>query len=318
MIGDRGRVKGRRGKGRGGTNRCRRIRADWQLYVFLLPALIYFLVFCYGPMYGVQIAFKNFSPSRGILGSPWAGFEHFERLFNAYYFWDLIRNTLTISVYSLTVNFILPVFLALLLNEMKQGKLKSAVQTATYAPYFISAVVFCGMITTFLSPSTGIVNKMIEAAGGTPVNFLTTPKIFPSVYVWANAWQATGWGSIIYLATLSGVDEQLHEAAMIDGANRMQRILHINIPHLLPTMITLLIMNAGSLLSVGYEKLLLLQNPLNTEASEVISTYVYQAGLVNAQYSFATAVGLFNAVINLVILVLVNALSRRISETSLW
>ncbi len=304
--------------GSGKRKSLRRLMANWQLYVFLLPALIYFIVFCYGPMYGVQIAFKNFSPSKGIGGSPWAGLEHFQRFFNAYYFWDLIRNTLTISVYSLAVNFILPVLLALLLNEMKKGKLKSAVQTATYAPYFISAVVFCGMITTFLSPSSGIINKIIEACGGSAVNFLTTPKLFPSVYVWSNAWQATGWGSIIYLATLSGVDEQLHEAAMIDGANRFQRILHINIPHLLPTMITLLILNAGSLLSVGYEKLLLLQNPLNTQTSEVISTYVYQAGLVNAQYSFATAVGLFNSVINLVILVLVNTLSRKISETSLW
>lgn len=315
----KGTAEGRGGsRKRGGPVKFRRIIANWQLYVFLLPALIYFIVFCYGPMYGVQIAFKNFSPSKGIAGSPWAGLEHFKRFFNAYYFWDLIRNTLTISIYSLAVNFILPVLLALLLNEMKKGKLKSAVQTATYAPYFISVVVFCGMITTFLSPASGIINKIIEAAGGTAVNFLTTPKLFPSVYVWANAWQATGWGSIIYLATLSGVDEQLHEAAMIDGANRLQRILHINIPHLLPTMITLLIMNAGSLLSVGYEKLLLLQNPLNTETSEVISTYVYQAGLVNAQYSFATAVGLFNSVINLIILILVNTLSRRISDTSLW
>ena len=306
------------GMGARSRGKWRRIISNWQLYLFLLPALIYFGLFSYGPMYGVQIAFKNFSPSKGILGSPWAGLEHFERFFNAYYFWDLIRNTLTISVYSLAVNFVLPVVLALLLNEMKPGKLKSAVQTATYAPYFISAVVFCGMITTFLSPSSGIVNKIIEAFGGSPVHFLTTPELFPSVYVWANAWQATGWGSIIYLATLSGVDEQLHEAAMIDGANRFQRIWHINIPHVLPTMITLLILNTGSLLSVGYEKLFLLQNPLNTETSEVISTYVYQAGLVNAQYSFATAVGLFNSAINLIILVSVNLLSGKVSETSLW
>lgn len=312
-------IEGKGGRNRNGSSGWKRkILSNWQLYVFLLPAVIYFLVFCYGPMYGVQIAFKDFSPSKGIMGSPWVGLEHFERFFNAYYFWNLIRNTLTISIYSLAVNFVLPVLLALLLNEMKQGKLKSAVQTATYAPYFISAVVFCGMITTFLSPSSGIVNKAIEAFGGEAVPFLTTPKLFPSVYVWTNAWQQTGWGSIIYLATLSGVDEQLHEAARIDGATRFQRIWHINIPHLLPTMITLLILNAGSLLSVGYEKLLLLQNPLNTETSEVISTYVYQAGLVNAQYSFATAVGLFNSVINLVILVLVNTLSRKISETSLW
>ncbi len=296
----------------------KRLLSSWQLYIFLLPAIIYFVIFCYGPMYGVQIAFKNFSPSKGIFDSPWVGVKHFIRFFNAYYFWDLIKNTLTISIMTLVINFFLPVSLALILNEMKGGMFKNIVQTSTYAPYFISAVVFCGMLLTFTNPSSGLLNQLLRFVGLESVPFFSDPKLFAVTFVLANAWQSTGWGSIIYLATLSGVDEQLHEAAVVDGAGRLQRIWHINLPYLLPTIVTLLILNSGAILSVGYEKLLLLQNPLNEAASEVISTYVYKSGLVNAQYSFATAVGLFNSVINLIVLLTVNATAKKISETSLW
>ena len=296
----------------------RRILSCWQLYVFLIPTLVYFVIFSYGPMYGIQIAFRDFSVRKGIWGSRWVGLEHFQRFFDSYYFSQLIKNTLHISIYSIIVGFILPILLALLVNELRNGKFKSILQTVTYAPYFISTVVFCGMLTIFLNNTNGLFNQIIVGLGGKPVGFLTDPSLFSHVFVWSGAWQGTGWGSIIYIAALAGIDEQLYEAAKIDGATRLQRIWHINLPHLLPTMITLLILSCGSLLGVGYEKVFLLQNSLNAATSEVISTYVYKAGLVQAQYSFATAVGLFNSVINFVILILVNAVAKRISDTSLW
>lgn len=296
----------------------KRIASCWQLYIFLIPTIVYFIIFCYGPMYGVQIAFRDFSPRKGIWDSPWVGMEYFQRFFESYYFGQLIRNTLTISIYSLIEGFFLPVMLALLVNELANGKFKSVLQTATYAPYFISTVVFCAMIGLFLNAPTGLINQLIMGLGGEPVNFMTDPGKFAHVFVWSGAWQGTGWASIIYVAALSGIDEQLHEAAKIDGATRMQRIWHINLPHLLPTIITLLILSCGSLLSVGHEKVFLLQNSLNMSTAEVISTYVYKAGLVQAQYSFATAVGLFNSVINFIILVVVNTVAKRIGDTSLW
>lgn len=297
---------------------ARKVLRNWELYIFILPAIIYFIVFCYIPMYGVQIAFRDFSAAKGIWGSTWAGFRHFERFFHSYFFGEIIGNTVSISLYGLIVGFPLPIFLALGLNELKNGVFKKTVQTVTYAPYFISTVVMCGMIVAFLSPTTGIINKMIEILGGEAVSFLSQAKWFQSVYVWSGVWQGTGWGSIIYLAALAGVDPQLHEAAIIDGATRIQRIRHINIPCIVPTMIVLLILSAGGILSVGYEKVLLLQNALNSETSEVISTYVYKTGLINAQYSFSTAVGLFNAIVNFFILAIVNMIARRINGTSLW
>ncbi len=290
----------------------------WQYYVLLLPAIVFFALFCYGPMYGVIIAFKDFVATKGIWGSRWVGFKHFSRFFNSYYFGQLIRNTLTISIYGLVVGFPLPILLALGLNELKNSKFKKFVQTVTYAPYFISTVVMCGMIISFLSPTTGIINKIIETFGGHAIPFLSQEKWFSSVYVWSGVWQGTGWGSIIYLAALAGVDPQLQEAAILDGATRLQRIRYINIPYILPTMVIMLILSAGNILSVGYEKIYLLQNPLNANTSEVISTYVYKTGLINAQYSFSTAVGLFNSVVNLALLALVNFFASKVSETSLW
>ncbi len=300
------------------TSLGKRIRVNWELYLFLVPAILYFLVFHYAPMYGIQIAFKNFIPSKGIMDSPWVGFDHFERFFNSYYFWDLLWNTFSLSFYELIIGFPLPIILALAFNEIRTGPFKKMVQTVTYAPHFISVVVMAGMIITFLSPSTGILVQFIKWMGFDVPNFLSDPAWFKTVYVLSGVWQSTGWGTIIYLAALSGVDPQQHEAAIVDGASRFKRLLHINLPAILPTITILLILNMGNILTIGFEKILLLQNSLNMESSDVISTYVYRTGLVDAQYSFSTAVGLFNSVINVILLVTVNRIARRTSENSLW
>lgn len=296
----------------------RRMVRNWELYLFIAPAFLYFLIFHYGPMYGIQIAFKNFIPTLGITGSPWVGFDHFVRFFNSYYFWDLLWNTLSISLYELAIGFPLPIILALAFNEVRDSFFKRTVQTVTYAPHFISVVVMSGMIITFLTPSTGMIVNLVEFLGFNPPQFLTDPAWFKTVYVLSGVWQSTGWGTIIYLAALSGVDPQLHEAAVVDGASRFKRILHINLPAIVPTITILLILNMGSILGVGFEKILLLQNPLNMESSDVISTFVYRSGLVDAQYSFSTAVGLFNSVVNAILLLTVNQIARRTSENSLW
>ncbi|KIL41975.1 sugar ABC transporter permease [Gordoniibacillus kamchatkensis] len=304
--------------GKGKNSIWNKIARNWELYIFIAPAFFYFLIFCYGPMYGIQIAFKNFIPTKGITGSPWVGFDHFIRFFHSYYFGNLLWNTLTISLYSLAVGFPVPIVLALAFNEVRNGFFKKLAQTVTYAPHFISMVVMAGMIITFLSPSTGIVIHLLKAFGLGAPDFLTDPGWFKTMYVLSDVWQSAGWGTIIYLAALSGVDPGLHEAAIIDGASRLQRVRHINIPTLVPTMVILFILNMGSLLGVGYEKILLLQNPLNMTSSDVISTFVYRSGLVDSQYSFSTAVGLFNSVINAALLVVSNQIIRRTSENSLW
>ncbi|RXZ79420.1 sugar ABC transporter permease [Paenibacillaceae bacterium] len=307
-----------KGKLRGGKSTWSRMLQNWELYVFIAPAFLYFLIFHYAPMYGIQIAFKNFIPSKGIMNSDWVGFEHFERFFNSYYFWDLLWNTLSLSLYELAIGFPLPIILALAFNEVRNGIFKKSVQTITYAPHFISVVVMAGMIITFLSPSSGMIIRLIELVGLEPASFLDDPRWFKTVYVLSSVWQNAGWGTIIYLAALSGVDPQLHEAAIVDGASRFKRVLHINVPTIIPTISILLILNMGNVLGVGYEKVLLLQNSLNMESSDVISTFVYRSGLVNAQFSFSTAVGLFNSVVNALLLITVNKIAKRTSETSLW
>lgn len=298
--------------------RLKGILQNYELYIFLLPAVLYFLIFHYGPMYGIQIAFKNFIPTKGIWGSPFVGLKHFKNFFDSYYFWVLIKNTVGISLYSLVAGFPIPIILALMLNEVKNRRFKKLVQNVTYAPHFISTVVMVGMMVVFLSPSNGVVNEVIKALGGEPISFMTRSSMFKSIYVWSGIWQNAGWGSIIYLATLSGIDQQLHEAAIMDGATRLQRIRFINIPGIMPTMVIMLIMNTGSIMSVGFEKVFLMQNSLNMETSDVISTYVYRMGLLNAQYSFSAAIGLFNSIINFALLVTVNTLAKRLNETSLW
>jgi len=304
------------GRRRGRT--LHKIVRNWRLYVFMAPALLTVLIFSYLPMYGIQIAFKNYIPAFGMADSPWVGLDHFIRFFNSYYFWDLLWNTLSISLYGLAVGFPLPILLALAFNEVRVGFFKKTVQTVTYAPHFISTVVMAGMIITFLSPSSGMLVNLLEALGISPPNFLTDPRWFKTMYVFSDVWQATGWGTIIYLAALSAVDPGLHEAAILDGASRLQRIRHINIPVIIPTITILMILNVGSLLSVGYEKILLLQNPLNMSSSDVIATFVYRIGLLEAQYSYSTAVGLFNSVVNAILLIVINQVVRRTSENSLW
>ncbi|MDR0298810.1 MAG: ABC transporter permease subunit [Streptococcaceae bacterium] len=296
----------------------KQVKRSWQLYVFILPAFLFFLVFCYQPMYGVIIAWKNYNPALGIWGSPWVGWTYFQQFFNSYFFWDLIKNTLGISIYSLIVGFPLPIILALSLNELKDGFGKKFAQTITYAPNFISVVVIVGMLFAFLNPETGIINNVIQFFGFKPIDFMSNPAWFKTIYVLSGVWQSTGWSSVIYMAALSGVDTQLHEAAIIDGASRLQRAWYINLPTIAPTIIILLIMTLGGLLNVGFEKIILMQNPLNQSASDVISTYVYRAGLLNGQYSFATAIGVFNSVINAMILVAANTITRKFSDSSLW
>ena len=288
-----------------------------QLYLLLLPALIYIIIFSYGPMYGIQIAFKSYKGALGIWDSPWVGFKHFKDFFSGYYFEDLLKNTLILSVYNLIVGFPIPIIVALILNETKP-RMKKASQTILYAPHFISTVVLCGMIVTMFSKESGVVNTVLEALGMERYYFLGEPEAFRHLYVWSGVWQGMGWNAIIYIAALSAVDPSLHEAAAIDGATRMQRIIHINIPTIMPTIIITLIMAIGRIASVGYEKAFLLQTNLNVEVSEIISTYVYKRGIVDANYSFSTAVGLFNNIINIVMLWIANAISRKVSETSLF
>lgn len=291
---------------------------SWRLYLMCLPAVIYFLVFAYKPMYGIIIAFKDYSMRQGILGSPWIGFENFERLFSSYWFPIILKNTLTLSILTLILGFPIPIILALVLNEVKNSRLRKGFQTISYAPHFISTVVLCGMLTLFLSPSSGVINKMITMLGGESINFLQEPEMFKWVYVLSGVWQEMGWGSIIYFATLSGVDRALLEAADIDGATRLQKIWYINLPVLVPTILILLILNCGSLLSVGYEKVFLLQNATNLSASEVISTFVYKSGLEKADFSFGAAADLFNSVVNTIVLLTANMISKRTTKTSLF
>lgn len=287
------------------------------IYLMAIPVLVYYIIFRYGPMYGLIIAFKDFSPGKGIWGSPWAGFKHFESFFSGPYAWPLIRNTFLISAYNLLWGFPLPVILALLLNEVRNNTFKRTVQTVTYLPHFISLVVVCGLIVDFTA-SDGVINDIIEMLGGERTNFMMKPEWFRTIYVASEIWQNIGWDSIIYLAAITNLDPQLYEAATIDGANRWRQTFHITIPGIMPTIIILLILRLGRLMDVGHEKILLLYNPLTRETADVISTYVYRRGLLDFDYSFSTAVGLFNSLINFGLLMVANAISRRVSETSLW
>ncbi len=291
---------------------------NYQYYLLLLPAFLWYAIFAYGPLYGVQIAFKNFNGAKGIWGSPWVGMRHFNNFFKSYYFPLLLKNTLTISLYSLIAGAPIPILVALMLNEIRSAKYKKFIQTVIYAPHFISTVVLVGIIIIMLSPSTGIVNTVIKAMGGEAHYFMGDPAAFKHIYVWSGLWQNVGWNSIIYLAALSAVNPELHESAVIDGATRLQRVWYLNVPTLMPTFTILLILSVGSLMSVGHEKALLMQNDLNMTASNIISTYVYQRGLINAEFSFSAAVGLFNNVINFVLLLSVNWVARRLGETSLF
>ncbi|MDR1904955.1 MAG: ABC transporter permease subunit [Treponema sp.] len=290
---------------------------NYELYLFLVPALVLTFCFCYIPIYGVQIAFKNFSPARGIWASPWAGFSQFLRFFRTNQFKIVMSNTFYLSIYGIIVGFPLPIVLALMMNSMVTPRFKRVLQTITYMPYFISVVVLVSLVNIFLSP-TGLAGHFTSFLGKTPQNFMAIPAVFGHTYVWSGVWQGIGWGSIIYLAALSAVDPTLYEAATIDGANKWQKLIHIDLPTIAPTCTILLILSAGGVLNVGFEKAFLMQNNLNLLRSEVINTYIYKVGIQSTQYSYSAAVGLFNNIINFAILATVNWVSGKLSETSLW
>ena len=295
----------------------KRMLTQWQLYVLILPAVIYLFLFSYVPMYGVQIAFKDFRISKGIWGSEWVGLKHFIQFIRFPNFSNIMMNTVRISLYSFAT-FPLSIILALMINEVDNQPFKKSVQMITYAPYFISVVVVASMIILFFNRSSGVINNMIEALGGERVAFMEKPQYFAAIYVWSDVWQGIGWGTIIYLAALSGVSAELVEAARIDGATRFQIIRHVNIPAIIPTIVIMLIMRSGSILWVGFDKTYLLQNPLNLEASQVISTYVYEIGLQSGRHSYSSAIGLFNTLINISVMVAVNAIAKRVANISMW
>ena len=295
----------------------RDLSKNWDAYLLLVPAILFYVLFCYKPMYGVIIAFKNFSPGKGIVASEWVGLKHFLSFFKSYYFGRLLRNTLTISLSSLIFGFPMPIIFALLLNEVRNSKFKRTIQTVTYMPHFISLVVMCSLIRLFVA-DTGIIVQLMAKFGFEPVALLSKKEYFVPIYVLSGIWQGFGWDSIIYLSALTAIDPGLYEAATIDGANRWKQTLHVTLPGIMGTVIILLILRMGSIMSIGYEKIILLYNESIYETSDVISTFVYRMGLGKAQYSYSTAVGLFNSVINFIIVYTFNKISRKVSEVSLW
>lgn len=292
-------------------------RRNYSLYLLVLPVLIFYILFSYKPMYGAIIAFKEYSPRLGIMDSPFVGFDNFTRFFKSTYFPRLMKNTLSISLYSLIFGFPAPIILALLLNEVKSNRFKKLTQSITYLPHFISLIVVTGMVVNF-SMTTGLFNDVIVFFGGERSPLLQNPELYRSIYIASSIWQEVGWGSIIYLAALSGVDSELYEAAMIDGAGKIKQLMYVTLPSILPTIITMLILKMGSLMSLGYEKTILLYNPATYEKADIISSYVYRIGLLEQDWSYSTAIGLFNSVINFALLLITNKISKKLSETSLW
>lgn len=299
----------------------KKLRADWvrnrSLYVLVLPVIVFYILFNYKPIYGAIIAFQDYVPRLGISGSEWVGLANFKRFFSDIYFGRLMKNTLLLSVYDILFGFPAPIILALLLNEIHNKFFKNVTQTITYLPHFISMIVVCGMLTDF-SLSTGLFNDIIEFFGGERHPLLQDPKLYRTIYIASGIWQQVGWGTIIYLSALAGVDSQLYEAAEIDGATKWKQTLHVTLPGIAPTIITMFILKIGKLMSMGYEKTILLYNPSTFETADIISSYVYRIGLLEQDWSYSTAIGLFNSVINFVLLILANKLSKKFSETSLW
>lgn len=298
--------------------RLKRISRAWQLYVLLAPAVIYILVFKYWPMYGVQIAFKNYNPVDGFTDSPWVGLTHFIRFVNSYQFGQVVGNTLWIAILGLLVAFPIPIILALLVNQLQSERFKKFTQTVLYSPAFISTVVVVGIMFVLLSPRSGLVNNAIQLAGGEPVFFMGSAEWFRPVYVISDVWQNAGFSMIVYLAALAAIDPALHDAAKVDGASKLQRIRHIDLPGIMPVVTILFILAIGNLLNVGFEKALLMQTPLNISSSEIIQTYVYHAGLQQAQFSYSAAIGLFNSLLNLALLLVFNTIARRANQATLW
>lgn len=298
-----------------------RVKKDWMrnrsLYLMIIPVLIFFILFHYKPMYGAIIAFKDYTPALGIAESPWVGWENFTRFFSSVYFGRLIRNTILLSFYSLLFGFPAPIILALLLNEVKNKKFKGLTQTVTYLPHFISMIVVTGMLVDF-SMTSGLFNDIIELFGGERTPLLQNPDLYRTIYVASGIWQEIGWGSIIYLSALSGVDSQLYEAAQIDGAGKWKQLIHVTLPGIAPTIIIMFILKMGTLMNMGYEKTILLYNPATYETADIISSYIYRIGLLEQDWSYSTAIGLFNSVINLGLLLITNKIARKCGETSLW
>lgn len=299
----------------------RRVRKDFLMnkwvYLMVLPVIAYYVLFCYWPMYGAVIAFQDYRVGAGFWGSPWVGLKHFESFFRAPNAWQLVRNTFLLSFYSLVWGFPMPIIFALMLNELRSTVFKRFVQSMSYLPHFISTVVIAGMVRDLVG-TDGLINSIITALGGTRVNMLLQPQYFRTIYISSGIWTGIGWGSIIYLAALTSIDPSLYEAAVIDGAGRWKQLVHITLPSIVPTIVVLLILDIGSLMSVGFEKVMLLYNPVTYETADVIATFVYRRGLEMADYSFATAVGLMNSVINFALIITANAIARRFGETSLW
>lgn len=293
------------------------IRRNWSLYLMIVPGILFYLIFMYGPLYGALIAFKDYSPGLGFLESPWVGLKHFKDFFASSECFRLIYNTLKINLAALCFGFPAPIVLAILINEMGNGKFKRFTQTVSYMPHFISLVVICGLVKNFVS-ADGIISSIVAVFSGEKANLLTIKEWFVPIYVGSNIWQDVGWGSIIYLAALSAIDECLYESAQLDGAGRINQIIHITLPGIAPTIITLLIIRVGSLLTVGFEKIILLYNELIYETSDVISTYVYRIGFQGQQWSYTTAIGLFGSVINLILLTVANTVSKKTTEGGLW
>lgn len=299
-------------------SRFRWLKRDWQLYLMLLLPIAFYFLFKYIPMFGTIIAFKKYIPKKGMIKSPWIGFSNFQRFLSDPYFYKLLRNTLLINLYSLIFAFPSSVIFALLLNEMRHQKYRKLVQTVSYLPHFISTVVVCGLIINFLRTNGGLVNDLITALGGNRISFMNEPQYFRTIYVLSEIWQHLGWEAIIYIAALTAIDPQLYEAAHVEGANRFQQTLNVTLPCIAPTITTMLILRVGNLMNLGYEKILLLYSGATYETADVISTYVYRRGLLTADFSYGTAIGLFQAVIALILILSTNWLGKRISDTSLW
>lgn len=304
--------------GKGWRAAKRSLRRHWQLYILILAPLVYFIVFKYVPMANAIIAFKDYNVVDGVWGSPWAGFDHFERFFSNPIFWTLLGNTFILSAYVVLASFPFPIILALALNEVRLRFFKRTVQMVTYAPYFISTVVIISMTLLFLSPRLGLVSDVTSFFGLGVIDFLGDPDFFRHIYVATDIWQTMGYSAVIYMAALSSIDTSLYEAARVDGASRLQKIWHVDLPGIMPTAITILILGVGNVMAIGFEKAFLLQNSLNLSTSEIIPTYVYKVGLLNADFSQAAAIGLFNGLINLVLLLGVNSLAKRLTGTGLW
>ena len=291
---------------------------DWQLMVLCILPVIYYIVFHYIPMYGVQIAFKNFTAAEGIWGSQWIGFDHFKRFFNSYQFWPLLKNTLILSGSQILIGFPIPIILAIMFNQMKNVRFRKFVQTATYCPHFISIVVLIGMLNIFLSPNSGIINNFLGLFGVDPVHYIGSAEWFRPIFIISGIWQHAGWSAIIYIAALAGISPDLYEAAQVDGANKWRVIKHIDLPGLVPTAVMMLILEVGKVMNIGFQKAFLLQNGTNILTSEIIPTYIYKVGFIDTQYSYSAAISLFNNIVNIILLLAVNKMAQKTSENSLW